>query len=971
MKVTLKLLRVLMICTVAPGIAAPVCLAAATEDTPDAPAATTAAAIPWAGLGAKAGADYKGDGLDVIPTTGGARLRCIFQRLEGEATREGLWLTSTATNAVTDRFRLVATETGRVTPAGSASRLLTSGSVSVEGECVRFIRSGLVEEYTVSMDGVRQDFVVLERPAGAGELVVRLAVSGAGMEPAAFGAQLVLENSGRRIAYSRLRVTDATGRELAARLVTAAPRKLAVVVNDAEAMYPVRIDPTFSDANWISMGGVPGANDRIYAAATDGSGNLYIGGEFTVVGDVVANHIAKWNGSRWSALGAGTDLPVYALVVSGSKVYAAGSYFAPWDEYELHFIAEWNGSGWAQLGSGINGQVNSLAVSGSDLYAGGRFTTAGGNAATNIARWDGSTWSPVGSGVGGVDSWVNALAVSGSDVFAGGFFTAAGGIPANYIAKWNGSSWSALGSGMDWLVIALTVSGNELYAGGRFATAGGSAANNIAKWDGSNWSALAGGREAAVYALAVSGSDVYAGGEPPSAFDANPINKWNGSSWSALGPGVLGSVGALAVSGGDLYAVGGRVEGSTANGITKWNGSNWSALGSGTDGPMRALAVSGGELYAGGYFTTVGGIKANGIAKWDGINWSALGSGINGGVLALAVSGSNVYAVGSFTMAGGIEARNIAKWDGSNWSALGSGLNSFVSASSVSALAVSGSDVYAGGAFTTAGSSAATNIARWDGTNWTALGAGIPKAQHNSVRALAVSGSNVYAGGHFGIAKWNGSSWTELGAGMIGGVYALAVSGSDLYAGGAFTMVDGIVANGIAKWNGSSWSALGSQTVTGGRGVFALAVSGSNVYAGGEFTALIGSDIPANRIAKWDGSSWSAMGSGMNHFVYALAVSGSDLYAGGDFTIAGGKASGYIARASLPLPALSIHRSGTAITLSWPTAGSAGFALEQSHGLSGPEGWIPNSAAVTDDGTNKSVTIPAAASRQFFRLRGP
>ena len=27
-----------------------------------------------------------------------------------------------------------------------------------------------------------------------------------------------------------------------------------MVVNDAGAVYPVRIDPTFSDANWISMG---------------------------------------------------------------------------------------------------------------------------------------------------------------------------------------------------------------------------------------------------------------------------------------------------------------------------------------------------------------------------------------------------------------------------------------------------------------------------------------------------------------------------------------------------------------------------------------------------------------------------------------------------------------------------------------------------------------------------------------------
>ena len=85
---------------------------------------------------------------------------------------------------------------------------------------------------------------------------------------------------------------------------------LAMVVNDADAVYPVRIDPTFSDANWISMNSIRGAGDGISAVVADSCGNVYIGGSFRVVGDVIASRIAKWDGTKWSALGIETAVGV-------------------------------------------------------------------------------------------------------------------------------------------------------------------------------------------------------------------------------------------------------------------------------------------------------------------------------------------------------------------------------------------------------------------------------------------------------------------------------------------------------------------------------------------------------------------------------------------------------------------------------------------------------------------------------------
>jgi hypothetical protein len=62
------------------------------------------------------------------------------------------------------------------------------------------------------------------------------------------------------------------------------------------------------------------------------------------------------------------------------------------------------------------------------------------------------------------------------------------------------------------------------------------------------------------------------------------------------------------------------------------------------------------------------------------------------------------------------------------------------------------------------------------------------------VYALAISGTNLYAGGVFstGIAKWDGVNWSGLGSGMNNHVFALAVSGANLYAGGPFTAAGGV-----------------------------------------------------------------------------------------------------------------------------------------------------------------------------------
>lgn len=124
-----------------------------------------------------------------------------------------------------------------------------------------------------------------------------------------------------------------------------------------------------------------------------------------------------------------------------------------------------------------------------------------------------------------------------------------------------------------------------------------------------------------------------------------------------------------------------------------------------------------------------------------------------------------------------------------------------------------------------------------------------------------------------------------------------------VYAGGLFESIGGIPAVGIAKWDGTSWHAMGDGL--NGR-VLAIEVfddgNGPAVYAGGDFTTSGTGHVL--RIARFDEAQqqWEPVGEGFDNAVIALTVwddgmgGGPQLWAGGLFLGTGTTAARMVAR---------------------------------------------------------------------------
>ena len=222
----------------------------------------------------------------------------------------------------------------------------------------------------------------------------------------------------------------------------------------ASADFLVACDLTTGAASSTVLN-ADGFNGGVYALAADANGSLYAGGLMINVDHIAeADHVAEYDGT-WHAMGSGpaplngaVEDIVRSLAAHGTDVYVGTDSVNVGGIAQADHVVRWNGSAWSAVGANTAGADGWLPAS-SFIYglttysnlviATGSFQNANGMAtADEIAYFDGAAWHPLGSdgaGNGPLTQQGTAVTAFGTVLVVGGSFVNAGADAlADYVA---------------------------------------------------------------------------------------------------------------------------------------------------------------------------------------------------------------------------------------------------------------------------------------------------------------------------------------------------------------------------------------------------------------------------------------------------------------------------------------------------------------------------------------------------------
>jgi hypothetical protein len=560
----------------------------------------------------------------------------------------------------------------------------------------------------------------------------------------------------------------------------------------------------WNGSTWVSMGLV---DQDFYRAGIDlhvHEGTLYLAmyGYF----DQQPVNVLAWNGSSWSSIGfVGID----HNRIGGLESYAGDLYAAGSDG-----VVRWDGTHWSGTGFGP-AVVTTLAVfddgAGERLFAGGWDNPTAGF----VRAWDGTGWESLDENQQG-NGRTLASVPSGTTRGLYAYGNAFGGMSVNSLARWVDGQWRTLGLGAhsgfspsEFTSLDLHDGrGEALYVGSPFGSSTCfSTPGAVIRWDGIRGETIARsvGSSYQINALAAA---------------PNGLNR----KVRPHPPGSAGDRKPMLFLAGDFS----DVDGVPAEDLAMWDGTSWSPVGPGSGAPLvsgsiQALQVTRGHLLVGVQYGSVGGVPCNGVARWNGSSWSAFGEGLASNDVAQAFaehddgSGPAVYAATGY----GVYRRTSA-----GWVRLVGGDEPHASPYLYPFRAlISHDDGHGPGLFVSGGETG--RVHRWRNGTWEGVGEslddfGLTGFQPSSFAVMDDgSGPKLYLGGFFDsvggvpasrLARWNGSEWEAVGALQISedsegilALFAMTLPGrqnSSLFVGGYFQKLGNVFSAKIGEWLG-------------------------------------------------------------------------------------------------------------------------------------------------------------------------
>lgn len=449
-------------------------------------------------------------------------------------------------------------------------------------------------------------------------------------------------------------------------------------------------------------------------------------------------------------------------------------------------------------------------------------------------------------------------------------------------AQWNTSNQcvpttNAPNISVDGQVNAIVTSGTTAYIGGNFTQVQGTDRRGVASINMSTGALLPfnprlGGPS--VDSLLLNGTTLYVGGQfrNVNSYQATSGAFVNSSGVaSSSSPTINGTVTVAIPDGSSGWYIGGSftlVNGVTRNRIARINSDGTiHAFDPNANSTVNSLLLNGTTLYVGGGFSTIGGASRAKIAALDTTlntaNATAWNPGVttaggNRGPYAMQMSGTILYIGGDFITAGGASRASIAALDTTINTGSATAWDPAPTNTTVPyilSLHLNGTTLYVGGGFTTIGGASRSNIAALDTTVNTGNATAWDPGSNVAVESMVRSGTTLYVAGGFG----------TIGGSARTGVAALDTTTNTN--------------------NATAWAPQISVTGT------SLGISGTTLYMGSS-TAYATNGVKRYYLLAFDttlnSSNLLSWNPGANAQTNVIAVNGSDLFVGGNFSSIGG-----------------------------------------------------------------------------------